>query len=266
MTLSWGPSADDDLYALQHLFVDPSKNAILLDKAFEKLFTVVMKGWYGRNTRFRKARLYRNLGRYTGELASILENAGLPVAGEELAVASLGRTIAHPVAELERLVERKSAIRTPIPWGLHHGDLNSRNVILDAQGHMCLIDFYKSEPGFVLLDAARLEVDLRYEASRIDPAYLPELRWIDEHLATTDNDALLELDVRRSMEKRLRVAFKLRSLMRTIFPGMKSDFLPAYRSALVISLIRLLGYGHLPAPARELALAEISDLARSLND
>lgn len=268
MTLSWGPSADDDLYALRHLYVEPSKNAILLDKAFEKLFTVVMKGWYARNMKFRKAGVFRNLGRYAGELERIVDVPG--AAGCEnddpasLLLESMGTRIVHPVQALRQIAAEKGSEKIPIPWGLHHGDLNSRNVILDGHGHMCLIDFYKSEPGFVLLDAARLEVDLRYEASRFDPAYLPEFRWIDAHLAGSVNSELLNLDIRRSMEKRLRVAHKLRTLMAEIFPEMKQNFLPAYRTALVISLVKLLGYGHLSSSARDLALAEISDLASAL--
>ncbi|HBW48226.1 TPA: hypothetical protein DEF17_09930 [bacterium] len=132
---------------------------------------------------------------------------------------------------------------------------------------ICLIDFYKTSVGFQLLDAARLEVDLRYETLQDGSADEKELRWLDYTLANNfDPSEIEKLDVRYSLMKRVRVSAELRRVSMTVFGLSSGELSVLYSIALLITLIRLLKYGHLTRKVSQLILAEIADLLKVISD
>lgn len=263
LRLSWASIGDDAPYSLRRLFVDPRHEMPALRKVLEQLVRVVMAGWYVRNARKRVARVFTQLDAAAKILA---DHLGARAEAGRIPLPALGREIADPCTTFKKLAAEKGSMKAEVPYGLHHGDLNSRNVLLDEQGNICLIDFYKSGPGLILHDLARLEVDFRYEALEIPETYLEEVRWMDERLARAK--ALKEiaaLDVRRSMEKRAAAAYEIRRLVRELFEIPETEFAVLYAIALVSSLARLLKYGHLKPHVTELLLAELSDLGETLS-
>ncbi len=77
--------------------------------------------------------------------------------------------LSEPLAALQRVAEwyypeHGAAYRAQrsfdAPVAIVHGDLNSRNVLLDARGTIFVIDFAHTMPGHLLRDFARLEAEL----------------------------------------------------------------------------------------------------------
>lgn len=264
MRLSWASTDDSEPFALRRLYLDDAFDAEYLESLIAKLVTKVMRGWYVQNARLRPASVFARLERPAVQLGEILARFELAAGEPEITLPTLGQAIANPVHRIAELARRRGAKRLMIPYGLHHGDLNSRNILVDQHGHICLIDFYKSRPGFILLDAARLEADFRYEAQPVANEYLDEIRWIDTALAVGRTAEIPGIDVRRSMEKRTRVAYRLRRLMAELYSLDDDAFTLIYRVALISALVRQLGYGHLEPAMAELAIAEIGDLVAGL--
>lgn len=255
MRLSWASVDDDEPYPIRRLYTDPSVKADELERILGKIVHPVLSGWYERNTEMRDIHLYKHLGRYADRLEESLSKKTWLTESDDTAGA---------LRLIRDLIDKRGTERYRIPFGLHHGDLNSRNILLDRHNHVCLIDFYKSGPGMVLFDAARLEIDFRYESLVIGEAYLPEARWIDSNLVRSPAAELAGLDVRRSMEKRLRSALRLRTVMKELYDIPDDRFRDIYQVCVLIGLIRLLGYGHLTPTMERLALAEITDIGALL--
>ncbi len=54
----------------------------------------------------------------------------------------------------------RADLRFDVPIATIHGDLNSRNILIDERGSIFVIDFAQAGPGQLLRDFARLEVEL----------------------------------------------------------------------------------------------------------
>jgi hypothetical protein len=80
--------------------------------------------------------------------------------------AGLGQPRPDPVATVARWCDpdtgsgERADGRFDVPIATIHGDLNSRNVLIDERGSIFVIDFAHAGPGHLLRDFARLEVEL----------------------------------------------------------------------------------------------------------
>lgn len=268
MRLNWAAVDDEKTESLRQMYLTEDGDSSRVEQALHRLIKVVLRGWYAKNTRHRAVRITPRLAevatRLRRYLASSEEYRG-QVGEERISLKWLGAVEKNPIYVVEEAAERFRTVKLSVPVGLRHGDLNSRNILIDSVGQICLIDFYKAGPGFVLFDGARLEADFRYEVEKVSRESVAELRWMDRSLATATTIRELErLDVRRSMEKRLRMATVIRRLFQEEFSMEEKDFFVAYSAALVMALSRLLGYGHLDALRQELILAEIVDLCHGV--
>lgn len=269
LRLSWATATDDVPRSLRGVYTDDGVSASDMARYLSSLFNVVLAGWHARNTRPRPCPIFTWLGRrveaFAGLIAERQAESRRDVATGQIALPTLGREIADPAPSLQRLVKARGREKPLAPFGLHHGDLNARNVLIDGQDNLCLIDFYKSGPGLMLHDYARLEVDLRYEALPDAPTQMEDLRWMDERLAREARpESWRGLDVRRSLGKRLGVAVRLREFAWEHLDGSNSSKHQLYAAALLDALLRALLYRHLSAPVTDLALAEINDLCEVL--
>lgn len=246
MRLSWAAVDDEAALSLRRLILDPAHGVDEISGILDRLVRKAFAGWYLRNTKARAVRIWQHLRTYAD-------------AFEEYTGKSEAATA------LRSLCDRRISEKMMIPYGLHHGDLNARNVLVDAEGNICVIDFYKSGWGFSFLDLARMEVDVRYEAGDTMDEYIEECRWLNERLAgSTTLAEIRDLDVRRSMEKRLAATWKLRSLAAELFGFDEQETLQLYSIALLISLIRLMKYHHLSEARAQLLMDEVSILVKNL--
>ncbi|MBL4889916.1 MAG: phosphotransferase, partial [Candidatus Lindowbacteria bacterium] len=271
MRLSWASGDDEELFSLRRIFTDAEYSCERLEYEINRLMTDVLKGWYIDNVHMRQIEIYKLLKKYADKLVGVTLADGtvLDRTVPELEFPEINRCIRNPILVMDELVKSRGKESVKVPVGLHHGDLNSRNVLLDSGGHICLIDFYKSGRGVIFQDAARLEVDLRYEALNTmekfhRSEYLIELTWMDSFLVASSFKNIEKVDVRRSMEKRLRSALQLRKVMSSMYNMPEKVFAPIYKCSLLSALIRLLGYGYLKDELVKLALVEISDLSERL--
>jgi hypothetical protein len=266
MRMSWATVDESTPIPLRQLFGDAATAPATLGEILDTLMHRVLHGWHGQNTRLAPARPFRPLERMATLTSTRV--AALRDGGDDSGVVTLPGIgeIADPARLLRALLAARGGEKVPVPYGLHHGDLNSRNVILDSAGTICLIDYYKSGPGFVLLDHARLEADLRFESTgEPEEELIAELRWMDRQLARYRSISAVEnLDVRRSSARRLAAAVALRRAARDRFGLGEARTAELYSLAMLLTLTRMLRYNHLGPIMTGLILAEISDLAERL--
>ncbi|PJZ71574.1 hypothetical protein CH373_01555 [Leptospira perolatii] len=98
-----------------------------------------------------------------------------------------------------------------------HGDLNGRNIILDAQKNVWLIDFFHTHRGHVLRDLIKLESDILYIFTKIteeeynEAFALTDLLYSTVDLASPPNREAEELFSSPKIRKAFRTIRKLRS-------------------------------------------------------
>ena len=269
LRLSWASEPNEIPFSLRQVYQNSENSIESIVNIIDNLFLRVLSDWHTRNSHRRAIYLFKGLSRFTSLLKDRLEGMQLNsnIEEEVIQLPDLGIETNNPLFLMKNLISNKSSEKISIPEGIHHGDLNARNIILDNRGMICLIDFYKTSVGFQLLDAARLEVDLRYETLQDGSADEKELRWLDYTLANNfDPSEIEKLDVRYSLMKRVRVSAELRRVSMTVFGLSSSELSVLYSIALLITLIRLLKYGHLTRKVSQLILAEIADLLKVISD
>lgn len=263
LRLTWAAAGDEIPRSLRSMYADPSTGSVAIAGLVAPLYETVLAGWHERNAAPAQRPLLEKPERLRTWIATARVARTGQAAPGRLRLASLGEEITDPDALIARLRTATARERHPEPWGLRHGDLNGRNILLDAGDHLCLVDFYKAGVGAVLHDFARLEVDLRFEALPGEPEHVAELRAMDAALARVVRaPSLRNLDIRRSLEKRLAVALAIRDLAwQRMEPLTERVRRRLYAARLLETLCRVVTYGHLSPTVTDLALSEIADLA-----
>jgi anti-anti-sigma factor len=136
-----------------------------IEAAFDQLFRVVLNTWYGQPARGEIA-LYREYQRpplYEESKEYACLNFGASTTDPDISLpCGLGKS-ANPLYFIEHILpSRLSALRTAYN-APQHGDLNLKNVLLDQEGHMWLIDFSDTRISHNLRDIAKMETVLRTE-------------------------------------------------------------------------------------------------------
>ncbi|MEO5373451.1 MAG: isochorismatase family protein [Alphaproteobacteria bacterium] len=122
-----------------------------------------------------------------GVRARVEALTGTPADGETLTLGD-GITVANPCLfyerDLARLAERGSD-------GTHfshvHGDLNGANIIVDGGGNVWLIDFFHTRRTHALMDLIKLENDVLYIMTDIEPPELGEAVAMSRHLVAVED-------------------------------------------------------------------------------
>ncbi|EPG73700.1 isochorismatase family protein [Leptospira fainei serovar Hurstbridge str. BUT 6] len=101
-----------------------------------------------------------------------------------------------------------------------HGDLNGRNIIIDAQRNVWLIDFFHTHRGHVLKDLIKLENDLLYIFTKIDESDLEEaFSLTDLLLSQADLGIPISFeDENRFKNPKIRRAFRTACKLRSFYP------------------------------------------------
>lgn len=240
LRFSWGVADHEAPRSLRAIYLDETAEAF--GRVLDSLFGEALAPWHATNA----APQAIDLSPLAKRTADLLEGAAahLPDAGE----------IPSPIESFRRL-SRILPRRVPVLSGIRHGDLNMRNILVPPSLQPVLIDFYKTSPGPVWEDFARLEADLRYEVDPPTEAYAPEFRWMDESfLREEDLGADLHLDYRRSLEKRFLAIRRIRS-----WAARAGGETPpvVYGLFLATAVARHLGYGRWGEAARRQALFEL---------
>ncbi|HQK56508.1 MAG TPA: anti-sigma factor antagonist [Methanolinea sp.] len=137
---------------------------------FDILFRKVLRSWYGQ-PRLRDLPLYRvygNIFRYEDVRNWAESRYGITAADEAIDLPYGLGTSANPLYFMEHILPDRRSRAWSVYEGSVHGDLNMRNVLMDEERNLWLIDFAMTGHSHILRDIAKLESVLKFEMIPIE--------------------------------------------------------------------------------------------------
>lgn len=137
---------------------------------FDILFRKVLRSWYGQ-PRLRDLKLYslyRDIFNYAGVRIWAEARYGISPGEEEIELPfGLGRS-SNPLFFMEHVLPGRLSSEWSVYEGSVHGDLNMKNVLMDDERNLWLIDFAMTGYSHILRDIAKLESVLKFEMIPIE--------------------------------------------------------------------------------------------------
>jgi CheY-like chemotaxis protein len=170
-----------------------------------------------------------------------------------------GARFPNPVhAAYERPLARPTFLCTT------HGDLNGHNLLVDANGHTWVIDFYRTGKGHILRDCIELETVVKFVL--LDERGLPERFGLERALAAMhrfkDADNLHYDAPGDAYAKAFQVCRKLRQIARDLV--LPNDDFSEYEIGLLYYTLNIQGFHFLPETNRRHALLSAGMLCEKL--
>src|SRR5579884_489443 len=141
-----------------------------------------------------------------------------------------------------------------------HGDFNQRNLLIDSDGHVWMIDFQETARGHILRDVARLDSIIRFQLLRPEDATLKERLHLEEALCSIEHFGQIEQRENpfsrsnRTLAKAYAVVMHLRKLAGILRRLTPNENLHEYYIALLYYAVNTLRFSQLPVDQREHAL------------
>lgn len=137
---------------------------------FERLFTVVLKPWYGQ-PRWEETFLFEEhdpRGLFPHILQDARDALSIRPEDETIPCTPLQGALPNPFQFLAEDFSRRK--REGRLWyrSICHGDLNLQNVLVDERDNLYVIDYSETGPRNVVSDFARLEAILKIETTRLE--------------------------------------------------------------------------------------------------
>lgn len=136
-----------------------------VQEVFDTLFRKVLRTWYGQ-PRLRDLPLYRiyaGVFNYDAVKEWARSRYGISPDEEYLTLPyGLGRSY-NPLYFMDRVLPERLSSNWNVYEGSVHGDLNMKNVLMDEEKNMWLIDFAMTGHSHILKDIAKLECVLKFE-------------------------------------------------------------------------------------------------------
>lgn len=153
--------------------------------------------------------------------------------------------------------ERLRELTRNVDTRLIHGDLHSRNILVDDEKRVTAIDFAKVDQGHVVRDVAKLEVDLLIgildSGDGKDTSWRSMPRWKRLGARLLMAQQLVPKECAEVMTKREYTIFES---TRSVVHSISEDFQwPEYRMALLYHLLRALAYPDISLPKKALAIS-----------
>jgi len=149
--------------SLEGYYREHSTEAVL--DAFDKLFRVVLRAWYGQ-PKLTELALYEQYGswyQYEAIRAYAHSHFGVTPDQEVLELPfGLGKGV-NPLYFAEKVMPARRSKSVSVYQASVHGDLNMKNVLMDEEANMWLIDFSETQHAHILRDIAKLEAVLKFE-------------------------------------------------------------------------------------------------------
>jgi hypothetical protein len=151
------------IFSLEEFYMSHTPQEVL--EVFDRLFRNVLRAWYGQ-PRLRDLPLYRiyaDIYHYA-EIKQWAESRyGISSGDENLELPhGMGRSI-NPLYFMEHILPQRLSWNWNVYEGSVHGDLNMRNVLMDEEKNLWLIDFSFTGHSHILRDIAKLEAFIKME-------------------------------------------------------------------------------------------------------
>ncbi|MCU0631289.1 MAG: hypothetical protein MUF37_09090, partial [Methanoregulaceae archaeon] len=188
-----------------------------IELTFDHLFRVVLNNWYGQPVR-RDIALYQEYQRpplYEKSREYAMEHFGVTASDQDIELPCNLGTSVNPLYFIENIIPSRIAEVSPGYSAPQHGDLNLKNILLDDDGHMWLIDFSDTRVSHNLRDIAKMESVIRNEMISFssDEEICRIADW-DRHVIAFrdlgDIPAIPDQDLPGDVEKAFRIIRKLR--------------------------------------------------------
>lgn len=138
---------------------------------FDRLFTVILKPWYGQ-PRWDRLRLFEehtpSPSLFPNLLADAERGMGVPADEPTMRWPGIDRQLPNPYHALKHIYPQRRGEATDWYAGICHGDLNMRNILLDERESIYVIDFSETCVRNIVSDFARMETVVLFETLRLD--------------------------------------------------------------------------------------------------
>ena len=158
---------DSEISCLEDYYYSHNTEEVL--SAFDNLFRVVLKAWYGQ-PKLKDISLYEEYGSFDHfeNIKEYVQSHFAVSADEETIVLPLGLgTSINPLYFVESIIPQRKSDTVSAYEASVHGDLNMKNVLMDEANNMWLIDFSDTRHSHILRDIAKLEAVLKFETFEI---------------------------------------------------------------------------------------------------
>ena len=151
------------IFSLEEFYLTHSTREVL--EVFDLLFRKVLRAWYGQ-PRIRDMPLYQvyaDIFLYEGVKQWAERRYGISAGDEYIELPhALGRS-SNPLYFMESILPKRISEIWSVYEGSVHGDLNMKNVLMDDEKNIWLIDFAMTGHSHILRDIAKLEAVLKFE-------------------------------------------------------------------------------------------------------
>lgn len=155
--------AESKLVWLEKLYFSRSTEEII--QLFNRIFTNILKPWYGQPklTEFFPYKDHDPRKLFTTLEKAAQDELGISSDEPELDCPELGRKLTNPYYFLKHEFPKRR--ENKILWykSIVHGDLNMKNILLDEQQNVYVIDFSETRECNITSDFARIEPILKFE-------------------------------------------------------------------------------------------------------
>ena len=142
-----------------------------LEPLFDKIFTLILKPWYGQPIR-EKIYPYRDHDPVSTFFPLLCETAEelLSISADDkyFTVKETGQELINPYWFLKHEYKKRRDHAIDYFTSVCHGDLNMQNILLDNDQNVYLIDFSETRPRSVISDFARLEAIIMIEQTPLN--------------------------------------------------------------------------------------------------
>jgi hypothetical protein len=156
------------IFSLEEFYLAHTQMEVL--EIFDILFRKVLRTWYGQ-PRLRDLplyRLYAGILNYEGVKQWAESRYGISSKDEYLELPhGMGRSL-NPLYFMEFIIPERLSWSWSVYEGSVHGDLNMKNVLMDDENNIWLIDFAMTAHSHILRDIAKLESVLKMEMIPIE--------------------------------------------------------------------------------------------------
>ncbi len=227
---------------------------------FDKIFTQILKPWYGQPVRMTvfpygdhdpTATFFPRLCDTAREVLGI--DPGNPFLDRE----ETGEKLVNPYWFLDHEYPARRAVSFEYPTSVCHGDLNMQNILLDESLNVYLIDFSETRPRAVVSDFARMEAIFMVERAPVEgEKELREMtgflsRWYREGEAGAFPAFAATGKKRDILEKNLALARRMRHYAGIYAPD-EGNFQP-YVLAMLEWVLPIVCYAGLPLYLKKLS-------------